>query len=132
MRTGTRVKNLVVGDCPGDPQITALRNRRGRGPIRPAMDPDLDPRLLALLKPRHTPGAGAQLTFTILEQELTDLFAALSIDESRALYHRLRLPTAGDRVAALFGRLAPPRRERLVAYLADARRRQVRAASGIR
>lgn len=96
------------------------------------MQQDLEPRLLALLEPRLLPGAGARLTFTILEQELTDLFAELSIDDSRALYHRLRLPTPGDRVAALFGRLAPPRRERLTTFLAEARRRQVRAASGIR
>ncbi|MEO8553249.1 MAG: hypothetical protein ABI678_24920 [Kofleriaceae bacterium] len=95
------------------------------------MQPDLDSRLLELLEPR-APRDGAHLAFTILEQELTELFAELTLDAARALHHRLRLPAADDRVAALFGRLAPFRRERLVAYLADARRRQVRAAAGIR
>lgn len=96
------------------------------------MQPDLDSRLLAVLAQQRPPGDGAQLAFTRLEQQLTELFAALTLDQSRALHIRLAIPQADDAVAAQFGRLAPPRRERLILFLADARRRQVRAASGIR
>jgi hypothetical protein len=96
------------------------------------MDQDLDSRLLALLAPRQTFGGGAHDAFIALEHQLTELFAALSIDEARALHRRLSIPAADDPVTALFGRLALARRERLVGFLADARRRQVRAASGIR
>lgn len=95
------------------------------------MQPDLEPRLLALLAPQ-TPTDGAHLAFTHLELQLTELFGALTVDESRALHIRLAIPAPDDPVAALFGRLARPRRERLILFLADARRRAARAASGIR
>ena len=58
------------------------------------------------------------------EGELRDLFAQLSILEARALVHRLERARADDPLYALWARLAPDRRARLLGFLADARRRE--------
>jgi hypothetical protein len=57
------------------------------------------------------------------EHELGAAFAALPIVEARALHARLAAPRAGDAVAERFQRLVGDRRVRLLAFLADARRR---------
>lgn len=57
------------------------------------------------------------------EQELRDLFAALSLHEAWEVRRRLTESRAGDRLAVAFQRLVLERRGRLVAFLADAGRR---------
>jgi len=64
------------------------------------------------------------------EGDLRDLFATLTVLEARALHRRLERGGADDPLAALFLRLAPDRRRRLLAFLADARRRE--ATRGLR
>ena len=64
------------------------------------------------------------------EGDLRDVFAGLTVLEARALHRRLERAAAGDPIAALFLRLAPDRRRRLLAFLADARRRE--ATRGLR
>ena len=64
------------------------------------------------------------------EGDLRDLFATLTVVEARALHRRLERAGADDPLAALFLRLAPDRRRRLLAFLADARRRE--ATRGLR
>ena len=57
------------------------------------------------------------------EHELGAVFATLSIAESRALHRRLAIAATGDELAAAFLRLTADRRVRLLAFLADVRRR---------
>jgi len=67
------------------------------------------------------------------EGDLRDLFAKLTVLEARALHRRLERVCDDDPLAALFQRLAPDRRRRLLAFLADARRREAtRGAGGLR
>lgn len=83
-----------------------------------------DAELLRLLNGAGLPGESAALVHRRKEHEIGALFATLSIADADALHHRLATPRAGDGVAAQFGRLAFERRERLLAFLADARRRE--------
>jgi hypothetical protein len=77
----------------------------------------------ALTEPAH-PGEQLAFAFKRKEQRLGDLFALLSVADSRELHRRLTLVIADDELAALFGRLVAERRVRLLAFLADARRRE--------
>jgi hypothetical protein len=63
-------------------------------------------------------------SFQTKEHDLGALFAVLTIAEARALYRRLSAPTADDALAVAFDRLTRDRRARLLAFLADARRRE--------
>lgn len=58
------------------------------------------------------------------ERELTDLFAQLHPNEARALHRRLTIPAPSDPIALKFGRLVIDRRQRLIAFLAGAPRRE--------
>ncbi len=66
------------------------------------------------------------------EVDLGELFATLSIDEAKALYHRLTLPEADDLVAVRFALLPYEGRSRLTLFLADARRRAAHHIIGYR
>ena len=57
------------------------------------------------------------------EHDLGALFATLSVPQSRALHRRLSAPAVGDELVTLFERLTRDRRARLLAFLADSRRR---------
>ena len=69
---------------------------------------------------------GEQLAFAFKRKErcLGELFAQLSINDSRELHRRCTLGIPGDALAASFRRLVPDRQSRLLAFLADARRRE--------
>jgi hypothetical protein len=62
------------------------------------------------------------------EHELGSLFATLAVVEAGALHRRLANPRPDDHVAQHFLRLVADRRARLLAFLADARRREASAA----
>lgn len=62
------------------------------------------------------------------ERELVDIFRCLTVVESAALHRRLSNPSPNDELATTFGRLLTVRRTRLLAFLADARRRAARLA----
>jgi hypothetical protein len=99
-------------------------------PAKPApslSSPD-DARLLAILDAPLAPGEPAHTGFRRKEHELGQAFAALDVMAARALHARLRSPKAGDQLAAAFGRMTDERRGRLLAFLADARRRAAHAA----
>ena len=61
------------------------------------------------------------------EAELASAFAALPIFDQRALHARLSAPCAGDTLAERFSKLAADLRTRLIAFLADVRRRAASA-----
>ncbi len=79
--------------------------------------------LLAILDAPLRSGEPASIGFARKEQALRDAFAQLSILAARVLEKRLANPTNGDRLAEKFGRLTPERKQRLLHFLADARRR---------
>lgn len=88
-----------------------------------AVPDSTDARLIAILDAPLVRGETTTAGFARKEQELGAVFAALSLAEARELHARLATPRADDELANKLGRLTPDRRCRLVAFLADARRR---------
>jgi hypothetical protein len=84
----------------------------------------LESEIYAVLAEPAFPGEQLAFAFKRKEQRLGDLFAKLNVADSRELSRRLALLIADDSLAAMFGRLVADRRARLVAFLADARRRE--------
>jgi hypothetical protein len=132
-----------------DPARSALRifaNRdllRRGGPLRPPADGDplssrghascshshdveYERELLGLLESPPGPGETVDACFRRKEQRVAAMFAALSFAQARALHRRLAEPRPDDALAQRFHRLVAARRDRLLAFLADARRREAR------
>ncbi|MBX3159556.1 MAG: hypothetical protein KF773_26530 [Deltaproteobacteria bacterium] len=95
-----------------------------RPPSAPAADPVLDTMLLAILQAPPRPGETIALAFSRKEQALYHLLSTLDVPTSRALHTRLAtsIPT-DDPLALAFSRFTAERRGRILAYLADVRRR---------
>ena len=70
-----------------------------------------------------SPNETIETGFRRKEHELRALFAVLTPVEARALHRRLANPSFDDVIAMLFARLVIDRRGRLLAFLAQARRR---------
>lgn len=84
-----------------------------------------DAEILGVLATPAVAGESTDAFHRRKEHLLGALFAALGAAEADALHERLSTtPRADDRVAAQFGRLVHERRERLLAFLGDARRRE--------
>jgi len=88
-----------------------------------------DASLLAILASPLRLGEPAMLGFLRKEAELRAAFAALTAPDARALHGRLANPRPGDTLAAKFAGLVVERKQRLLSFLADARRREALAAS---
>ncbi len=101
---------------PGTEQTTAANSVT-------SVAPSLDTALLAILDAPLQNGEPARMGFARKEQELVAAFAALPVVDQIALAKRLSNARAGDRLAEAFGRLTVDRRERLIQFLEDARRR---------
>lgn len=88
----------------------------------------LDTILLEILDAPLPPGHNAASGYNLKEEALGAVMSRLSLDECRTLYKRLATPVDGDELAAKFtSRLVGERRNRLLVFLANARRRQVLA-----
>lgn len=109
---------------PVDPIPCATRAISEASRIARAKAGDLDRRIVIILTSAVDVGETFELAFRRKERQLGELFATLSIAESLDLHRRLSSRRAGDRVAELFGRLTVERRDRLVAFLASAHRRE--------
>lgn len=107
----------LAGDRPSSPTIAI------RPPSAPRPD-TLDARLIAILDAPLALGETAAAGFARKEHELGAAFAALSVLESRAMHARLASPQPKDELANKFARLTIERRGRLLAFIADARRRE--------
>ena len=81
-----------------------------------------DEAILAALD-RVVPGETIAMSFARREVELRALFDGMSPEVSRCLARRLASKVCGDPVVDRFARLVPERRQRLLSYLEDARRR---------
>lgn len=82
-----------------------------------------DAELIAVLDAPLAPGETALAGYARKERDLGGLFAQLAVMEARAMHARLSSGRAGDELATKFARLVTDRRARLLAFLADARRR---------
>jgi len=91
-----------------------------------------DQKIIVVIAAEAAHGESAHTAFRNKEIQLAELFARLTVTDARALHRRLTIPAKDDPVAARFGRLTKDRRDRLTAFLADARRRQALAAAGRR
>ena len=87
--------------------------------------------LLAALEIPGVFGESAASLHHRKEQALGAVFAALPVAEARALHKRLTSPTADDVVCARFGRLVADRRDRLLAFLEQQRRRNGTGTAGL-
>ena len=81
-------------------------------------------RLLRILTDSSHLGETIEAVFRRKEQALGSMFASLSGQVSRSLHARLDTPRNGDKLAAQFQRLVQDRRQRLLAFLGDGRRRE--------
>jgi len=93
---------------------------------RPAISPAAELAVHDVLAASTRPGETIEVGFRRKEHELGALFDQLGVVEADALHHRLASPRPDDALAALFGRMATERKTRLLAFLADARRREAR------
>jgi len=113
-----------------DHQPRGLADARPTPPtvaIRPTAAPrpeTLDARLIEILDAPLAIGETTLNGFARKETELGTLLATLSVLEARAMQARLANPKRGDELANKFARLTYERRARLIAFLADVRRRE--------
>jgi hypothetical protein len=86
--------------------------------------------LVAVLDAPLMPGETAHFGFQRKEREFVAVLATLTILEAHHLRGRLANPHADDQLALKFARLTIERRTRILAFVADTRRRYAIAASG--
>ncbi len=96
----------------------------GRPVARPPLAPAIATRFVAILEAPLALGETVLAGFARKEAELRAVFEALTVIEAGALHKRLAINAPDDVLAAKFGRLTVDRRNRLLAFLADARRRE--------
>lgn len=85
---------------------------------------ELEAQILETLAAPTDPDERREVAFRRKERALEAIFERLSVADSRELHRRLTLMLPEDPIAAQFGRLIAERRARLLAFLADARRRE--------
>lgn len=100
--------------------VQALPSERFEQPKQPI---ELEHEILAIFDARPPDFESVAVTFRRKERALAEIFSRLSAADSLALQRRLDMGLPGDPIAARFGRLVVERRTRLLAFLADARRR---------
>ncbi|MBL0214436.1 MAG: hypothetical protein IPQ07_11165 [Myxococcales bacterium] len=94
-------------------------------PAPPSLPMDeLDRGFLAVLDETAASGESAEVLFRRKEHMLGTMFAALPAPAALALHKRLTSPAPGDLLSVRFSRLVAERRGRLLAFLADAPRRE--------
>ena len=109
-----------------DPRANVVREVKPT--IPPLARPELDAQLIAILDAPAAYGETVSAQFARKERELGGVFAALTAVESLAMQRRLEHAQPKDDLAQRFARLVIDRRNRLLAFLAD-RRRRVGSAS---
>jgi hypothetical protein len=100
-------------------------------PVKQAamVSPTVERDIVNIIEAPPHPGETTELAFRRKEHELGELFATLSVTESRTLHRRLSIASTNDQVAKAFGRMVAERRMRLLAFLADVRRREALASA---
>ncbi len=104
-----------------------------RPPTAVALNQLAEADLLAILTAPLLPGESALCGHQRKEHQLGTIFATLSVGEARTLHQRFSRPsTAADALTSKFAGLIIDRRQRLLAFIADARRRAAIAQSRTR
>lgn len=111
-----------------DPRADRTRQVAVAAPLV-AVRAETEAQILAILAAPALLGETVSSQFQRKEHQLGSIFAALSLAESRALHRRLAIPQAGDALALKFARLVVERKNRLIAFLADAPRRAARGGA---
>lgn len=93
------------------------------------MPVEIEQQLIAVLKATPMFGETIEAAFTRKENEARALMSQLTVMQARTLHGRLKNPSTGDELTEAFGRMVASRRDRLLAFLADARRREALTAS---
>ncbi len=84
---------------------------------------ELETAIVTVLRSPAPAGVSAHTAFHDKEHALGTIFASLPVCDAMALHRRLTIPAADDPVVKDFARLTRDRRDRLVRFLGDARRR---------
>ncbi|HEY5934206.1 MAG TPA: hypothetical protein VIU61_06225 [Kofleriaceae bacterium] len=85
---------------------------------------ELDDQIVAILDEPVPTGVTVSNAYRDKERALAAYFRTLGVGDARALHRRLTIPSPDDALAMRFSRLVVDRRDRLIAVLADARRRE--------
>ncbi len=102
-------------------------------PTPVVLNADAEAHMLAILGAPLQPGESAHVGNLRKEHELAAVLATISVGEARTLHQRLsRPPAAADLLATKFSTLINERRQRLLAFIADTRRRLTIAQSRAR
>jgi hypothetical protein len=134
MRVATAEADFRIFNDPNDRQV--LRPiTLARGTVPPAaveevrvvvetsaLAPDVEQRVIAILRADREGGETIELTYKRKENELASVFAGLTQARARALHARLLAAHQDDALASSFARLVEARRIRLMAFLLTARR----------
>jgi hypothetical protein len=83
----------------------------------------IEGKMLSILRARPEANETVVLAFRRKEAELIALCATLSLVESMQLARRLERANTGDELATAFSRLVVERRQRVIGFLNNARRR---------
>lgn len=127
-------RRVLLGNAPltfrpAEPRSAVQAAPSTQRPTQPRPRATTEEVLLDILEAPVPAGHTAASGYKLKEEALGVVMAQLSADESRVLYKRLATPVEGDVLAAAFAaRLTGERRNRLLVYLADARRRAAIAA----
>jgi len=122
--------NAKVDDAVDATPAISIRPTAPRA-VKPAatVSPSIERAIIDIIGAAPRAGETTELAFRRKEHELGDLFPTLSVIESRTLHRRLSNESASDTVAKAFGRMVADRRARLLAFLADVRRREAIASA---
>jgi hypothetical protein len=108
-------------------RLATVRERTSRPIATPPSILSFDERVIALLLAPLMPGETARNGFDRKEREVGALFAQLPPADALKLSLRLRNASLPDPLITALQRLTADRRLRLIAFLADARRRAAMA-----
>jgi len=103
----------------GPPRLTSVSAE----PPPPPAERSIEDRLIAILESPPHSNEMIAAGFARKEAELGNVLATVDLDVARALHKRLTTVDANDPLVTAFNRLTAVRRQRLIIYLADARRR---------
>ena len=109
---------------PAEPSARSVATAMHRAPHAVALAPENERAITTLLDEPVAIGETIEAHSRSKERRLGELFARLSVIEARVLHKRLSMPEPGDPIAARFSRMITERRNRLLVFLADARRRE--------
>jgi AAA+ superfamily predicted ATPase len=93
-------------------------------PVKPTVGATVEGSVLRILTSSLRNGETIDSGYRRKEQEIVEVLGKLGLVEARALHRRLEVAAPDDLLAQQFSRLTRDRRERLISFLANARRRE--------